>query len=690
MNPQGQKVRADHLRRDAYLYVRQSTLRQVLENTESTGRQYALRERAVALGWPSERVTVIDSDLGQSGADADRAGFQRLVAEVSMGRVGIVLGLEVSRLARNCSDWHRLLELCALADTLILDEDGVYDPRQFNDRLLLGLKGAMSEAELHLLRARLRGGILNKARRGELRLPLPIGFARDPQERTVLDPDRQVQGALRRLFEAFRETGSALAVVKRFRREGWQFPRRARGGANRGELLWGELGHTCVLNILHNPRYAGAYVFGSHQVYRTGHGTMASRVLPQDQWSVLLLDTTPAYISWEQYQANRQSLRQNARSRSGRSGPPGQGCALLQGLAICGVCGRRMTVRYHRRTDREVPEYTCQRQGIETGTPLCQSLLGRDLDAAVGGLLLKRLTPASVELAVAVEEELRTRGQEADELRRQQVERTRYEADLARRRYVQVDPENRLVAGTLEAEWNEKLRAVREAEELYERHRSADGPALDPQMREELRVLAADVGQLWDDAQTRDQDRKRIARLLIEDVTLSRSREGLIAQVRFKGGTSESIQVAAPRTAWELVRTSPEVIRLIDELLNEHTASEIAEVLNARGLKSGKGQTFTRKVVQTLCWMYSLRLRPERLRAAGYRTAEEIAAELGVSKNTVDVWRRHGLLRAVAGTDRGDWFYEPLGADRPRKQQGRKLSERHVVAPIESSTRGAG
>ena len=500
----------------------------------------------------------------------------------------------------------------------------------------------------------------------------------------MLDPDRQVQGALRRLFDVFHETGSALAVVKRFRREGWQFPHRARGGANRGELLWGELGHTGVLHILHNPRYAGAYVFGRGRMYRTGHGTTACRILPQDQWPVLLLDTTPAYISWEQYQANRQLLRQNARSRPGHSGPPGSGC-LLQGLAVCGVCGRRMTVRYHNRLGREVPEYTCQRKGIETGTPFCQSLPGRDLNTAVAALLLARLTPASVELAMAVEEELRTRGHEADALRRQQVERARYEADLARRRFVHVDPENRLVADTLEAEWNEKLRMVRESEELCERHQSRDGQALDPRTREELQTLAADVTQLWNDPDTQDQDRKRIARLLVEDVTLSRSREGLIAQVRFKGGSSESIQVGAPKPAWELVRTNPEVIRLIDDWLNDHTVSEIAELLNARGLKSGKGQPFTRERVKKLCWMYSLRLRPERLRAAGYRTVEEIATELGVSKSTVQAWRRHGLLRAVAGTDRIDWFYKPLDKDRPKKQQGWKLSERPHATPIESS-----
>ena len=268
-----QKVHASHLKRDAYLYVRQSTLRQVLENTESTQRQYALRQHAVALGWPQERILVIDSDLGQSGASmAGREGFQRLVAEVGMGRAGIVLGLEVSRLARNCTDWHRLLEICALTDTLILDEDGLYDPAHFNDRLLLGLKGTMSEAELHVLRARLRGGILNKARRGELVIRPPVGLVYNPVGALVLDPDQQVQQSLRLLFETFRRTGSATATVKVFRRQGLQFPRRPHTGPHQGELVWGELGHSQTLRVLHNPRYTGAFVFGRSQTRRKMEG----------------------------------------------------------------------------------------------------------------------------------------------------------------------------------------------------------------------------------------------------------------------------------------------------------------------------------------------------------------------------------------------------------------------------------
>jgi DNA invertase Pin-like site-specific DNA recombinase len=293
-----QKVRADHLKRDAYLYIRQSSLQQVFHNTESTQRQYALRQRAVALGWPNERVIVIDSDLGQSGASAtDREGFQKLVAEVGMGHAGIVLGLEVSRLARNCTDWHRLLEICGLTDTLILDEDGLYDPSHFNDRLLLGLKGTMSEAELHVLRARLQGGIRNKARRGELRMPLPVGLVYDAQDRVIHDPDRQVQQSIRMFFQVYQREGSALAVVKDFHRHDLSFPRRLRSGVNKGCLVWGPLCHTRAVQVLRNPRYAGAFVFGRTRICKRSNGRDGHKSLPQEDWHTLSPDAHPGYIS---------------------------------------------------------------------------------------------------------------------------------------------------------------------------------------------------------------------------------------------------------------------------------------------------------------------------------------------------------------------------------------------------------
>jgi len=362
-----EKVNAGHLKRNAYLYVRQSTLRQVLENTESRLRQYDLRQRAVTLGWPVERIVVIDGDLGHSAATAaDREGFQKLVTEVSLEKAGIVLGLEVSRLARNSTDWHRLLEICALTDTLILDEDGLYDPRHFNDRLLLGLKGTMSEAELHVIRARLQGGILNKARRGERQCPLPVGLVYNSEGRPILDPDQQVQQSIRFLFDAFRRTGSACAVIKAFRQKKLLFPRRLRTGPNQGELVWAELAHSRALYILHNPRYAGAFVYGRNRTRRKVDGRTSYTKAPREQW-ILLPDVHPGYISWGQYEENRQRLQENAyaNGHDRRKSPPREGPALLQGLVVCGVCGSRMTVRYHTRQTRIVPEYVCQRDGAE-------------------------------------------------------------------------------------------------------------------------------------------------------------------------------------------------------------------------------------------------------------------------------------------------------------------------------------
>jgi len=392
------KVTAARLRRDAYLYIRQSTLYQVANNTESTARQYDLRGRAIALGWSADRIHVIDIDQGHSGASAaDREGFQHLVAEVSLGRAGIVLGLECSRLARNNADWQRLLQICAHNDTLILDEDGLYDPTSFNDRALLGLKGQMSEFELHFLRARLRGGILAKARRGELKLQLPIGLAYDLRDQVTLDPDAGVRGALSLLFETFAATGSAFAVVKTFRDQQLLFPGRHRSGPHAGELYWNSLCHDQVLKVLHNPAYAGAYVYGRARHTTDLDGRPHTLARPPGEWTVLIHDHHPGYLTWPQYQANQQTLAANAAAHghNRKAGPAREGPALLQGLIICGRCGRRMTVRYHRRNDgTTVPGYVCQHDGIQNATPICQHMPGAIIDAAVADLLLATLTPS--------------------------------------------------------------------------------------------------------------------------------------------------------------------------------------------------------------------------------------------------------------------------------------------------------
>lgn len=681
-----QKVTASHLRRDAYLYVRQSTVRQVFENTESTRRQYALRERAVALGWPIERVHVIDSDLGKSGASsADRAGFQKLVGEVGTGRAGIVLGLEVSRLARNSTDWHRLLEICGLTDTLILDEDGIYSPGDFNDRLLLGLKGTMSDAELHILRARLRGGILNRARRGALKTPLPVGLVYDAVDHVVLDPDSQVRKSIAYLFETFERTGSASATVKHFREQELRFPRRPRSGAHKGELLWESLRHWRVLRVLHNPRYAGVFCFGRTRTHKRPGETIEIEVLPRDEWTALLPDAHPGYITWEQYEANLARLRENAQAHGSerRKSPPREGPALLQGLAICGVCGRRMTVRYHTRKGRQWPEYVCQREAIETATSKCQSIPGLGLDEAISALLIETVTPVTLEVALHVQAELEARAGEADALRRQRVERVRHEADLARRRFMEADPGNRLVVDVLEAEWNDKLRALNDAQEELEHRRAEDHLNLDDERRHQILALAIDFPRLWKDPQTPQRERKRMVRLLLEDVTLTKG-DAIAAGVRFRGGATQSFTLPLAQPAWQLRQTSAEVVAEIDALLDDHTEGQIARILNERGHVSGEGLPFHALIVQRLRRDYELKTRYDRLREAGKLTLEETADLLGISTQTVKIWRRRGLLRAYDYNDKYECLYEHPGANPPVKRQGSRLSKRRrfpEVAP---------
>jgi DNA invertase Pin-like site-specific DNA recombinase len=664
------KVQARHLKRNAYLYVRQSTLRQVLENTESTKRQYDLRERAMALGWRLDQVIVIDSDLGQSGASAvDREGFQQLVSEVGLGRAGIVMGLEVSRLARNSTDWHRLLEICALADTLILDEDGVYDPAHFNDRLLLGLKGTMSEAELHVLRARLRGGILNKARRGELEIRLPIGFDYDPAGRVRLDPDLRVQESLRQFFRTFRRTGSATATVKAFRAEGLSFPHRIYRGPQTGELSWSELDHSRALWLLHHPRYTGAFCFGRTRVRKLPNGSCKHQRLPTEEWIALIRDAHPGYITWDEYEQNLQILRDNAQGpAAGRDrGPPREGPALLQGLVICAKCGDRMTVRYHLQGERRVPDYVCQRHGVEHAEPLCQQIVGGELDAAIGRLLVEAVSPVTLEVALAVQKELENRSEESDRLRRQAVERARYESDLARRRYMRCDPDNRLVADSLEAEWNQALRNQTAAQEHYDKQRASE-TGLDDQQRAAILALAKDFPRLWNDPHTADRERKRMARLLIADVTLLRDTE-VRAQVRFHGGATHTLHLPLPKPAWLLRQTPAKVVAEIDRLLEDHTDGEIAALLNGQGLLSGEGKPFHRLMVRYIRIDYALPSRHDRLLTRGLLTLHEMAQRLNVCSETLKYWRRAGLLKAHKYDDRGGYLFEPPGPGTPIKHQ---------------------
>ena len=645
----------------------------MFENTESTKRQYALRNKAVSLGWAIEQIQVIDSDMGHSGAERDRSGFQELVNQVSMGKAGIVMGLEVSRLARNSMDWHRLLEICALTDTLILDEDGVYDPAHFNDRLLLGLKGTMSEAELHVMRARLYGGMINKARRGELRIQLPLGLIYDIDHKVILDPDKRIQDALRYVFVTFSRLGSASATVKEFRVKELKFPRQPHSGPNKGELYWGALQHSAVLRILHNPRYAGAFVYGRRKSCKDLNGKRSIQNVAQDQWEVLLRDDHEGYITWETYEINQRLLLENsqAHGHDRHASAPREGPALLQGMVLCGKCGGQMTVRYKSVKNQLTPIYVCQRKGIEAAERICQFIVGQTIDEAIGNILLQAMTTMNLDVSIAVEQEMQTRRQEAESLRMQSVKQARYEADLAKRRFMRVDPDNRLVADSLEGDWNKRLRELHQAQETYEKDCGNDHRALSEKQRSEIRKLADDFPSIWSNPNTQHRQRKRLLRLLIEDVTLLKETEVLL-HVRFKGGKSQTEVLERQKSAGQMRKTDAKVVKEIDRLLDKYPDHEVAGKLNETGYLSGTGNPFNTQYVARLRKTYDLKSHYDRLREAGILTIDEMALKLDAHPKTVGFWRRNGVLKSRATTVRGDHLYEDPGENPPVKYDRQK------------------
>src|SRR5258706_6161951 len=472
-SPNTAKIGASHLERQAVVYVRQSTLIQVRDHTSSATRQYNLVERAQDLGWSPPQIMLIDQDQGHSGASATfRDGFQQVVADVGLGRVGAVFCLEASRLARSCSDWYQLLEICALTDTLVVDEEGIYDPGQYNDRLLLGFKGTMSEAELHWLRQRLLGGKVTKAQQGQLRVRLPVGLVYDPAQRVVLDPDEAVQEAVRLVLTLFDHYGSAIAVVSHFAQHQLRFPTRMWGGTHDGEVVWGRLCNGRVLDLLHNPVYAGAYVYGRTQTRRHPFPGEPRRVkgstrrVKPEAWSIVLHDVHPSYLSWEHFLRNQQRLADNCTAPVGEHrGAVRNGSALLQGIVLCGRCGRRMSVRYLH--NGAVPSYECNQAHSQLAAKTCQTMRGDRIDAAVAAHFLEAIQPAQLEVSLAALEHLDAQAKQVERHWQLQRERAVYEADLARRRFLAVDPDNRLVARTLERDWNEKLAAVERLEREY-------------------------------------------------------------------------------------------------------------------------------------------------------------------------------------------------------------------------------
>ncbi|MCK4983681.1 MAG: recombinase family protein [Victivallaceae bacterium] len=656
------KIKASHLKRNAYLYIRQSTLKQVMRNQESTRRQYALKDRAIASGWLRNQITVIDCDQGKSGAEGDRKGFQKLVADVGMGRAGIVMGLEVSRLARNSTDWHRLIEICALSDTLILDEDGVYNPAHFNDRLLLGLKGTMSEAELHILRARLRGGILNKAKRGELKRPIPIGFVYDQNNRVVLDPNKMVQDSINLLFKTFNETDSAYLTVKKFREKGLTFPRRPCTGPNKGEVIFGELNHDRVLKTLHNPRYAGVFYYGRNPEFTPGNETETIIKFSKDRWLVYLSEAHQGYISEEQFEQNQKQLLENAGAYGidRKKRPPREGNALIQGIVICGICGRRMSVAYHNYTKGLCPEYTCTKAGIENAQKTCQHIPGDKIDKAIGDILVGMMTPATLELALSVQKELENQTSEVDQLHKKHLQQLEYEANLARRRYMNVDPENRLVADSLEADWNENLRAMDDAKNEYRKKREKESMRLRKKQREQIMALTTDFPKLWNAPDTPNRERKRMLRLLLEDVTLIKDKE-ITVNIRFKGGATKTLHLPLPQDGFTAKKTKPEVIKELDHLLDKYSDSEIVSIFTKRGMKTETGLKYGLRTLMRIRMTYGLKDRRTRLIEQGMLTRKEMLKLLNTNDEKLKGWKDTGMLKIHHYSIGQHFLFEPPG-----------------------------
>jgi DNA invertase Pin-like site-specific DNA recombinase len=678
-----QKITSSHLERVAIVYLRQSSPRQVRENFRSTERQYALAEEAARLGWEAERIAVIDGDLGISGRFSDaqaRKGYTQLVSRVCLGEVGAIMGLEVSRLARSNAETQRLLEFCALTDTLVIDTDGVYDLKNFNDRLLLGLKSQMSEAELHIITSRLQGAKRAAAERGELRFPLPVGYVYDEEGRPVIDPDEEVRAAIADVFKAFEQTGSAYGVVGAF--NGRRFPKRAYGGAWAGELRWGKLTHPRALGVLSNPCYAGAYVFGRYRSRRAVRpdGTITTTVaeLPRSEWPVVIQGHHPGYITWEQYLANERRLAAND-THSGQR-PPREGRALCQGILRCGACGGSMTT-LHR---REGGYYECGHSRADhINTPACRSVKTTVVDELIARRLLEALAPEEIALALAAADEVadrRARFTRAIELR---VERARYEAIRAERAFHTCEPENRLVARSLETRWEQKLRELAEAEvELTEQTKPVSEPS-----REQLERLARDLPKLWAADSTADRDRKRLLRAMIADVTITSEPAGreLKVGIRWRSGASEQHTVQRPKTRQDVIRTPAEAIELTRRLAPDHTNAQIAEHLNAAGLKAGTGGPFKAEHVQWIRWRHKIPY-PTNYARDGEMTVTQIAERLGVSDGTVYAWISTGKLAARRGP--ASRLY--IAFDQAQEEKCRQLVANSVHLPAETKIRAAG
>jgi len=656
------KINASHLSRAAIIYPRQSTPAQVANNRESTERQYALVSKATSLGWSPQKVTVIDEDLGVSGAGVvERSGFARLTAEVALGHVGIVLGLEVSRLARNNADWYRLLDLCGITNTLIGDADGIYDAASYNDRLLLGLKGTMSEAELHILRARLVGGIRNKAARGELRRGLPVGFVwGDADGEIRFDPDEAVRAAIHAVFTRFSEFGSVRRVWRWFCSEGLSFPWRRHYGH---EIQWIDPTYVSIYHVLRNPVYAGVYTYGRtrHEVILDASGTRKkhARKLPQSQWAVFIPNHHEGYIDWTTYEANRARIATNNHPRPHQpgSGAVREGGALLQGLAVCGRCGRKLLTHYTGRTSS--PSYHCVGDAIANArSAYCLNIGGTQVDEAVARAMLTTLEPLGVKAAIAAAERLEADHHSALSQWRLTVERASYEVQRAERRYRAVDPENRLVARGLESEWEKWLRELDGAKAELRRREALQPTTLSDRERQRLLALGADLHSVWEAPTTSARDKKELLRTVLEEVivTVDKPLQRTELTLRWRGGALTEITLESPRRHTP-VRTDEDTVALVRRLAEHYPDAVIAGILNRQDRRTAYGHRFTANLVNGLRrhWGISRFERPSEPPNGELLSIKQTAALLGTAPATIHRWVNDGIIAGEQLTPGAPW-----------------------------------
>lgn len=660
------KVTDEHLSKLAYVYVRQSSLTQVMHHAESTDLQYGLVNRATQLGWPKERIQVIDEDLGKSAASAeDRSGFQALMAEIGLGRVGIVLSMDASRLSRKNTDWYRLLELCSLFGTLIADGESLHDPRIYADRLLLGLTGMMSEAELHQIKMRMHAGALNKAERGELSQPLPAGLLRTRTQEVILNPDQEVQSRLLLVFQKFKELRSANAVQRYLQKENLHLPSRPLQGPAPHEVVWQRARYSTVLAILKNPAYAGVYAYGQSTRdparHKPGHSASGIVHRPIEDWPVVLQGVYPAYLTWEEYLANQKQLQANQyRYHAGKPGAPRKGQALLQGILLCGQCGTRMYLRYSG-PQGQFPVYRCRYDREHQQQRYCQEVRALGLDQEIERLLLAALAPDQITMALASLEQIE---QERASLSRQwqlRLERTRYETERARRQYGLVEPENRLVARSLEVTWEQKLRDTEKVEKEYQNWLVQHRLEITPTDRQEILCLGEDLPKLWKAETTTSADRKQIVRLLIRDVIVDPDRvKGKVwFQINWQtGAISEHCYTRRVQN----YANYPDLERLEQRIRQLHAQhqmdKQIASTLNAEGFRNAHLQPFSGKMIWILRTRWGLPTvihqgcNPKRWEDGTY-SIEGASEILGVYPGTIYSWIRSTRLTAfqvAAGT----------------------------------------